>query len=148
MRSGITSTYVSSSVATVNVRYFVCLDFKPTGSEDAHRRLWSGLGTASFDDFTGTGKSYYGIGALGSITAVSETTDIAAKGIELTLTGVPSDFLYLALSTGSCYRGRTAAVYLGLFDGGTMVQSTILFRGRMDVMTIEEGAETSTITLK
>jgi hypothetical protein len=148
MRNGITSNYVSSSVQNIYAEYAVILDFAPTGSETDHYvRLWTGISSGSFDDFTGTGKSYTGVGTLGNISAVSETTEVSAKNIDLILSGVPSSYISLALSGG--YRGRTVAVYLQLYssDRSTYSQST-LFRGRMDQISIQEGPETSTITVK
>jgi hypothetical protein len=123
------------------------LDFKPTGSEDAHIRLWTGNQTGSFTDYTGAAKTYYGVGTLGEISSVAETTEVSAKNMELTLTGVPSEYLYSAL-TGS-YRGRTAAVYMQVYnEARTTYQQATVFMGRMDQMIINEGETTSTITVK
>ena len=60
-------------------------------------------------DICGSG-DYLGIGTLGRITSVSETTEVAAKNMDLTLSGIPTEYVTLALS-GS-YRGRDAVVYL------------------------------------
>ena len=61
--------------------------------------LWSGYGTITYN---GTG--YLGIGTLGTISPIEETTDIAARGISLQLSGVPTAQIAIALTEN--YQGR------------------------------------------
>lgn len=125
-------------------------------------RLWTGVGTLVFE-----GQSWVGAGELLDISSIEETADIAAKGATITLSGVPSSVLSLALSEP--YQGRIGKVYLGLFktafllkesssfillEGGDKInletQDTSLtevFSGFMDRMTIDEQADSSTIGL-
>jgi len=129
---------------------------------DEVMRLWTGVGTLVYEE-----NSWYGTGNLLNFDAVEETSEIAAKGATVTLSGVPSEVLSLALSEP--YQGRQAKIYFGTFasdslltesssyvlfeDGGkimledTRTSLTEIFAGYMDQMNIEEGADSSTIQL-
>jgi|DEB0MinimDraft_4_1074332.scaffolds.fasta_scaffold43576_3 hypothetical protein len=130
-------------------------------------RLWTGYGELVYE-----GDTYYGTGNLLNISSVEETAEIAAKGITLTLSGVPSEVISLALTEP--YQGRLCKVYFGVFtvgelldqsstttsknyilqqDGGliqleeALTSLTEVFVGYMDQMNINEGPESSTIEL-
>lgn len=104
--------------------------------------LWNGVGT-----FTWSGDDYLGAGQLGTITPLVETASTRATGAKVTLTGIPSGNLFIALDTN--YPERLADLYIGFVDQGlTLVNSPFLiFSGRMDVMEITEAGETATISL-
>ena len=105
-------------------------------------RLWTGVGTLSYDS-----NDWFGTGSLLQIDTVEETSEIAAKGATITLSGVPNEVLSLALSEP--YQGRQAKVYFGVhIDGESDSASmTEVFAGYMDQMNIEENTEASTIQL-
>jgi hypothetical protein len=100
--------------------------------------LWTGLGELDVN-----GVTYVGTGQLLSVSSVEETAEIAAKGAELSLSGIPSTLLSLALTEP--YQGRVCKIYFGVMSDTTFL--TEIFTGIMDRMDIQEGAETSTITL-
>jgi hypothetical protein len=126
-------------------------------------RLWTGVGTLNVQ-----GVDWTGAGTLLNVSSIEETTEIAAKGATLSLTGIPSEVLSLALSTP--YQGRTCKIYFGLFKAARIIKEdssfllledgskiyledlnsgfTEIFTGYMDQMDIEELPETSTIHLK
>lgn len=104
-------------------------------------RAWTGIGDASID-----GNTYTGTGTLLGISSIEETSEIAVRGATLTLTGVPSNLLSLALQEP--YQGRVAKVYFGIVNGTTYSSLTEIFSGYMDEMNIDEGAEFATIELK
>jgi len=126
-------------------------------------RLWTGQGTLVLED----GTSWVGTGNLLNISAIEETSELAVKGATLTLSGVPSEVLSLALSEP--YQGRVCNIYFGTFVQGSILQESAsyillqdgskinledqsktfseLFSGYMDQMNIEESGETSTIQL-
>ena len=126
-------------------------------------RMWTGQGTLVLGD----GTQWVGLGTLLNISTVEETSEIAVKGAVLTLTGVASETLSLALSQP--YQGRVCKIYFGtllkgfiqqenesyilLQDGGRIYlqesSKTLneIFSGYMDQMNISEGADTSTIEL-
>lgn len=105
-------------------------------------RLWNGYGALSWN-----GEQWLGGGELLELSGVEETATTSAAGVKVSLSGIPSDMLALAL--GEHYQGRPARLWLGAMDeAGQIVADPIpLFSGRMDVMNIDEGAETSTIVL-
>lgn len=141
-RDNITSQYVSSSVKSIYVEYAAYLDF----SGSAPVRLCTGNQNITLTDFSGSA-AYTAVGTMGTISVISETTEVAAKGIDLTLSGIPSEYVSLALQNN--YRGRTAAVYLLLYnEDRSAYQQSMIFRGRMDQMVINEGENQSTITVK
>ena len=104
-------------------------------------RLWSGIGSLSWD-----GKTWTGTGNLLGISGIDETAEVRASGMTVSLSGVPSDLLSAAL--GDARSGRIGRVYLAFFSGGSIVADPILqFEGRLDVPAIEDGPETATISI-
>jgi hypothetical protein len=104
--------------------------------------FWSGLGNLTFNSNT-----YIGAGDLLSIGTVSETAELQANGATVTLTGIKQSLVTIARDEP--YQGRPLTIRLGaLDDSGDLVSSpVIIFSGFMDVMTIADGGETSTISL-
>lgn len=102
--------------------------------------LWSGYGTITY---SGTG--YLGIGTLGTVSPVEETTDLAARGISMQLSGVPTAMIAIALSEN--YQGRPCSVmFAAMASDGTLVSTPVtVFSGRMDVMSINDDGQTATI---
>jgi len=88
------------------------------------------------------GATYTGAGDLLGISEVEETSEVVARGLSLTLTGIPSAMTALALSDP--FQGRKATVKLG-FEGST--DTAIIFSGLMNSFEIEEGAATGAITV-
>ena len=127
-------------------------------------RMWTGQGTLVLED----GTEWIGLGQLLSISSIEETSEMSVKGATITLSGIPSELLSLALSTP--YQGRVAKIYFGTFQQGSILQETgnyillqdgskinlesmaagfnELFSGYMDQMNISEGPEFGTIELK
>ena len=105
-------------------------------------RIWSGYG----DKLLG-GNTFNGVGNLLGMAPVEETEDIKAINVSLSLSGIPSAFLSLALSDSR--QGKTATIWFVFLDsdGAIISDEFILFRGRTDVPTISEGAETAIFTL-
>jgi hypothetical protein len=105
-------------------------------------RLWTGVGTLTYDE-----QDYVGTGTLLAISSIEETSEIAVRGATLTLSGVPSEVISLALT--SPYQGRVCNIYFGTKDKTlNTVSLTSVFSGYMDQMNISEGQDTSTIELQ
>jgi hypothetical protein len=103
--------------------------------------LWSGYGDLEYD-----GKTYIGAGNLLHISDVTETADIRAAGASISLSGVSSTLLALAITQP--YQGRLCNVLFGLMDSdGSVIDLATLFVGYMDQMNIEDGADTCTIQM-
>ena len=125
-------------------------------------RMWTGQGTLIYN-----GLEYFGTGQLLTVDTVEETTEISAKGATLTLSAVPPQVLSLALSEP--YQGRRCNIYFGMFAKGYLLTEsdayilledgskillesqdiglTQVFSGYMDQMNIEEGPESSVLSL-
>lgn len=108
--------------------------------DSAPIRLWTGVGEATID-----GESYIGTGNLLGISSVEETSEIAVRGATITLSGINSEVISLALQ--STYQGRVCNMYFGVVNGDTYSNLTQIFSGYMDEMNIEESPETGTIEL-
>lgn len=100
-------------------------------------RLWTGLGNRTIG-----GETYIGTGALLNIAAAEEVGDLSAKGMVLTLTGLESSIISLALQEP--YQRRKAKVYLGEQSVTPVVE---IFSGFMDTMQISDEPETATVVL-
>lgn len=100
--------------------------------------MWTGVGNQTIDS-----KLYVGTGNLLGISMVRETSDTAARGATLSLSGVPPSIVSLALTEP--YQGRLAKIYFGIASDPT--NYTEIFSGFMDQMDIEEGPDSGTISL-
>lgn len=105
-------------------------------------RLWSGYGELTWDSKTWTGAT-----DLGQISEITETLDLKAVGMTLTLNGIPSELISVALQDE--YRNKPCRIWLGMFnDNMALLADPIrIFTGRMDTMTIQENGQTSSIHL-
>ncbi len=104
--------------------------------------IWSGVGTLIHDS-----KNWLGVGDFGSISAIPETSGINAVGLVLALSGIPSNMLTLALTDSVPF--KPAKVWLAMLDssGAIIVDPYLAFSGRTDSVKIDEGGETSTISI-
>lgn len=130
--------------------------------------FWSGYGDLTID-----GQTYTGAGDLLKVSDVRESSDIAANGATLSMSGIPSELIALAINEP--YQGRICKVKFGLIDyelaeeaflltedgeyltteAGELIDISVkqpanyfdLFVGYMDQMNIHEGPQYSTISL-
>jgi len=127
--------------------------------------FWTGLG-----DLTVGGITYVGTGQFLKISEMEETAEIAARGATLTLSGIPSNLISLAISEP--YQGRICKIMFGAIDAnriyllqedgsyvlredggriditeGETTPVVELFTGYIDQMNIDEGPETATIAI-
>ena len=104
--------------------------------------LWTGNG-----DLVYNGTTYIGAGDLLKISSFEEKTDLGAVGASITLNGIKASLVQKARDED--YQGRSAIIHLGAFDStGSIISSPlIMFSGFMDIMTINEGAAFSDITV-
>tara|TARA_R110000823_G_scaffold178335_1_gene310824 strand:- start:247 stop:807 length:561 start_codon:yes stop_codon:yes gene_type:complete len=116
----------------------VSLDF-----EDGTFYSWTGYG-----DITFGGETYFGSGDIIHLGSVNETSEIRANGIQISLSGIPAELVSAALQDP--YQGRIAKIYFGVLNGTTgavIADPYLIFKGRMDLMTIEDGGETASISV-
>ena len=91
-------------------------------------------------------QTWLGVGRLGSIGAIKETADSQLTGISLSLSGIDSSMVALALNED--YKNRPCRVWMAfLTTGYAVIDAPILmFSGSIDRMDIDIGA-TATVTL-
>lgn len=138
MSRGLTSTIKSAAAAaTIYPAFLVEMDFSGGAV-----RVWTGMGSISWNGYT-----WLGVGDLGGISPISETSEVRANGISLTLSGVDSARVTDVLSED--YRGRSCKVWLALLDsaGTVLADPDLRFSGVMDQASIEDNGETCTITM-
>jgi hypothetical protein len=105
--------------------------------------LWTGYGNLTYNGivFTGTG-------TLLSIDQIPETSDGSAASIKLTLSGIST--AAIALAVGQQYQGGLAQIWLACFDlnlNTLITNPYMIFGGSMDVMTIQDGTKSASISL-
>ena len=138
------TTSTLNNIAQSTVFPFFAVELKFDGSQTL--RMWTGAGTLTLADST----EWFGVGTLLTISSVDETSEIAARGADITLSAISSEVLSLALSEP--YQGRECNIYFGTFDNGDQTTAPTnfneIFSGYMDQMNIAEQPDTATIELK
>lgn len=122
---------------TVRVCLFFEADF-PSGT----LHLWTGYGPIDWN-----GETWIGAGNLVGVSEISETGDIVANGITVSLSGVPVSLISLVISDAQ--QGLPGKVHVGLLDdaGAVIADPVQAFAGRLDVPEIVDGAETCVINI-
>jgi len=105
---------------------------------DRALRFWTGYG-----DRTIQSETYTGAGTLINIGGIDEVADMSAKSATATLNGVPAALISLALQED--YQHRKCRILFGVTDVDDAVE---VFSGFLDELTIEDSAETGTISVK
>lgn len=112
-----------------NIAYAVDLEF-----DSGELNLWTGVG-----DFTSGSKTYTGAGELLTISNIEETNELASTNLTISISGLNSDIVSYA--TTEDYQNRPITLKLFFFHAGTTeeIKSMILFKGRMDTLTVNDG---------
>lgn len=133
------TTAFNNILESDNLSPFLAVDLSFDGGNFV---TWTGYGNITFG-----GTTYIGGGDFLNVSQISETADIQANGINITLSGIPSDLISSALN--ETYQGRPAKLYLGVLDGNGAVVADpyLIFSGRMDTMGIEDTGDTANISL-
>lgn len=110
--------------------------------ESGNVLLWTGLGQIEVG-----GETYTGAGTLLAIDPVEETASIQSTGTKMTLSGISSQVVSLAMQEP--YQGRLVEIWLALFTSGNVLidDPSILFSGRADQMILSDEGATCTIVL-
>jgi hypothetical protein len=105
-------------------------------------RFWTGYNEITFDS-----EIYTGSGTLLDIQEVTETQELVANSMDIVLNGIPSSLVSLALTEP--YQGRPLSVWFGALDSSGAVVSDpyLVFKGKMDIMAIEDDGETAKIAV-
>lgn len=96
--------------------------------------------------FNWSGHDWLGLANLGSVEAIAEHSGLEMSGVRLTLTGIPSEMVSIAL--GEHYQGRACVIHLAPLDSAytVLADPVQVFSGRIDTMEISLG-DTASITL-
>lgn len=108
----------------------------------ANLNMWSGIGDLTVDSV-----DYVGAGNLLSVSDVTESTEVRANGVRLSLSGVSSALITKARDED--YQGRELKILLGAMDASNSViaDPVVVFSGFMDTMTINDAGETAVISV-
>jgi len=115
----------------------VHLDF-----EGAPAYCWNGLGDLFWNSVNWTG-----LGNCASVEPIEEYSEVRAGSLNLTLTQVPNTTLADARET--IYKGRLVEIHLALLvrDTHELIGVETLFRGTMDVLSIDRKPTSTTLKL-
>lgn len=100
-------------------------------------RFWTGVG-----DRTIEGNTYIGAGGLLAIGDLEEIGDLSAKSASITLSGISTDIVSLALTEP--YLRRPCRILFGVMGSTDVIE---MFSGKMNTMTIEDAPDSATIAL-
>ena len=126
------STALSDKLLGKDVDLFVAVELM---FDSGALRIWSGIGDKSIG-----GQTYTGTGSLLSVGGIEESDGLSAPGASISLSGVDSSLVSLAIQEP--YQNRDCRILLGSGDDFFEI-----FSGFMDVMTIEDNGETCIINL-
>jgi len=131
---------LAAALAADRVAPIILVKVNTTGGDVL---VWSGQGSVLF-----AGETYIGVGNFGTISEVLEETDLGANGVTLSLSGIPS--AYVAIALDQVQHNRPATIWLGAIalDTGELIADPYqLFSGFTDVPTLEDSATTSTMKI-
>jgi len=133
------SSTMTAAILARDVRLAILCDLM---FPSAPSYVWGGTGTLSAN-----GNTYLGLGPVGAIGKVEEKSDGKATGLSLSLSGVPLSQISEAVNTN--YQGSPVNLWMACFDSSWNLLNYPyqLFGGSMDVMSIQDGTSTATITM-
>mgnify|MGYP003138829592 CR=1 FL=1 len=129
---------VASRLANDNqkIAYGVSLEF-----DSGTLNLWSGIG-----DFVGSDSlTYTGAGELLNIQNVEEDNELSSTNMTISISGLSENIVTYA--TTEDYQNRPITIKMFFFhpDTDDEIGSVILFKGRMDTLTVNDGDTFSVI---
>ena len=156
-------TSLSTAIDSAHILPFFAVDMSFASGPV---RLWTGTGQLQVGD--NDNEVYTGAGTLLNVSDIHETADTTATGAKVLLSGVSTELL--ALSLKETYQGRRSTIYFGILevsesylqkqDDGYVLQESAgkiiigaedtminVFSGYLDQMNIEDGVNTSTISI-
>ena len=120
-------------------------EFDDGAGGSAFLRLWTGLGTLTWNSVAWTGA-----GNLIGINGVAESTELRANAFEAWLSGVSSALVATALAAAR--KNRSGKLWLALFNAGNfttpIADPYLLKRGRFDSIPIDDSGDTAKITVR
>lgn len=137
MRTMTTAMKNAITASRVELVAFVFIDW-PSGPV----RAWTGIGPIVGPG----GYTYLGVGDFGEINLDSESANVETSACTLTLRGIPSGMLSYLYEN---YQRRAVTIWIGCLSAGALIADTVeRFSGELDIGVINDGPETSSITLR
>jgi len=141
---------VQASLDSKNYTGVVLARLELLGS-DGYLRLANTYQTIYWDEGSPNGEMpYLGVGELGQISAMPETSELGTTSIQLTLTGIPNEIIADGFSDD--YRSQPVYIWYATLDPDTYAVEggqtgpVLAFAGMMDYANIEFG-KTATVTI-
>lgn len=106
-------------------------------AQDVIDRMWTGFTDTSIT-INGTSQTFTGLGELLGVSNSTETSDLAANGIEIQILADGATILALR---DLDYQGKPLTVYLGAVVNGTPTNPIIYFEGFNDKLTFIQDGE-------
>lgn len=105
-------------------------------------RVWTGLGSVVWN-----GQSYAGLGTLLGVGAFEETDKVQATGTSVTLSGVDPGLVAAAIDEAR--QGLPGRILFALLteEREIIADPVLAFAGRLDVPSIDDGAQACTVTI-
>lgn len=105
-------------------------------------RVHSGLGSLTWDS-----KTWLGVGNLGGVSEIEEGVDVSARPLVLSLSGIPSEYITMALTEE--YRNKRARLWIGFLEvsGGFKDTPSQVFGGRVSTMTTSDDGTNCTLSV-
>ena len=133
MPRGLTTAF-ADSLAGDTIRLFNAVSVQFSNNASERIRLWTGYGRITIN-----GDEYVGMGNLGSISPIIESSELAAKGITFRLTGASS---LIAAVFSQSYQGNPIDVYLGTMDNqNNIIGVKEVFGGFLNTMNVVNNGE-------
>jgi hypothetical protein len=104
--------------------------------------VWTGHG-----DLTWGGKTWNGVGDFSGISTITETGEVRATGLIVSLSGISAALISAVYNEAR--QGKPGTVWIGaLTSAGAVVDAPFpCFKGRLDVPSDEDDGERATITI-
>ena len=134
------TTPMIQGLTSINPAVCILLDLTLKSSVE---HIWTGLGTISWN-----GNDYRGIGDLGGMGDIPESTEVKAEGTTIALSGVNPDLL--AESLADIQLGAPVTIWFALFDlvTGLLVDAPYrIFKGTVGKPSIPITPDSLTISL-
>jgi len=104
------------------------------------------LASSNFDIVFG-GVTYRGAAGAGTISPIEDSPG-DVKGLQFQMSGVPIEYLALALSDATVVQGAPISIRNAILDAGrSVIDAPVDWTGYVDTMSIEEDSETCTVAL-
>jgi hypothetical protein len=136
MRTMTDAVTAALSAGVVQPCYFVAIAFV---SGTAY--YWTGYNTIAWN-----GQDWTGEGDMLGVSALTQTSDLSAEGCTVQLSGLDADDVSSII--GEVQQGAALDIYFGMMSGGSIIVDPVhCFSGHIDVPTLQDDGETSTIAI-